>query len=159
MVTIEGVIHHLDPTLDILELARPYIANAIRKELNPFKLARKMLNGLYELGVYMEDFPLDLKNAIRRINNGKVMVDLTHKGIDPVVHTINRVMRQLIMALIFSGLTIGAILFIRFDVGPHWWGVSTFGLLSIGLALFVGNRILRDLRKGDHDDWKGWDEE
>jgi ubiquinone biosynthesis protein len=159
MVTIEGVIHHLDPKLDILELARPYIARAMRKELNPFKLARKMLNGLYDLGVYMEDFPLDLKNAIRRINNGKIMVDLTHKGIDPVVHTINRVTRQLIMSLIFSGLTTGAILFIRFDVGPHWWGTSSFGLISIVLALYVGNRILRDVRKGDHDDWKGWDEE
>jgi predicted unusual protein kinase regulating ubiquinone biosynthesis (AarF/ABC1/UbiB family) len=38
MVTIEGVIHHLDPQLDLMALARPYIAQSIKKELNPISL-------------------------------------------------------------------------------------------------------------------------
>lgn len=159
MVTIEGVIHHLDPDLDLLELSRPYLVKAIRKKFSPFSLGKKMLNGLFEFGAYMEDFPLDLKNAIRKINNGKVMVDLTHKGIDPMVHTIQRVAKQIIMALIFSGLTVGSTLFIIYDVAPHWHNVPTFGIIGFILAAYIGLKILRDLWKGDHDDWKGWKED
>ena len=60
----------------------------------------------------MEDFPTDLKNAIRKINSGKIQVDLTHKGIDPMVHSLLRITKQLISALIIAALVIGASLFI-----------------------------------------------
>lgn len=157
MVTIEGVIHHLDPKLDLLELARPFMVKAIKKSFNPFTLAKKIFNGLYEFGAYMEEFPGDLKNAIRKINNGKVMVDLTHKGIDPMVHTINRVSRQIVLALLFAGLATGAILFIINKVGPFWWGTSVYGILGLAWAGYLGLKIMKDIRKGDHDDWKGWE--
>jgi ubiquinone biosynthesis protein len=157
MVTIEGVIHHLDPSLDVMALARPYLVKAISRDLNPLKLIQKMLSGLYDFGFYMEEFPVDLKNAIRKINHGKVMVDLTHQGIDPMVHTINRVNKQLIMALIFTALTIGSVLFIIHDVRPHWGEVSFFGIVGLLLSVYLGIRMLSDVRKGDHDDWKGWD--
>lgn len=157
MVTIEGVIHHLDPKLDILELARPYLVRAIKKKFNPLTLGKKMLSGLFEFGAYMEDFPLDLKNAIRKINSGNIKVDLTHKGIDPMVHTINRVAKQILTALIVAGLFVGSALFIINKVEPIWKGYSAFGIIAIVLAVFLGYRMVRDLLKGDHDDWKGWD--
>lgn len=159
MMTIEGVIHHLDPNLDVLELAKPYLIKSFKKEFDPMKWGRKMLTGLYELGAYMEEFPGDLKNAIRKINNGQVKVDLTHKGIDPMVHTINRVMRQIVLALIFAGLTVGSTLFIINDVRPHWGSVSAFGVIGVISAAYIGYKIITDLRKGDHDDWRGWDDE
>ncbi|NBS67712.1 hypothetical protein EBT31_02210 [bacterium] len=49
-----------------------------------------------------EEFPRDLKNAMRKINAGEIKVDLRHKGIDPLVHTINRVTKQLVSAVIVA---------------------------------------------------------
>jgi ubiquinone biosynthesis protein len=159
MVTIEGVIHHLDPKLDILELARPYLVESIKKTFNPLKLGKKILNGIYEFGAYMEEFPQDLKNAIRKINNGKIMVDLTHKGIDPMVHTINRVSKQIITGLIVAGLVIGSIQLIIHNVAPFWDGISVLGIIGLILASILTYGMLKDLRKGDHDNWKGWEED
>jgi ubiquinone biosynthesis protein len=156
LVTIEGVIHYLDPDLDLLELAKPYLTRAIRKEFNLFRLGKKMLIGLYDLGSYLEEFPLDLKNAIRKINSGNVQVDLTHRGIDPMVHTINRVTKQVVMSLTFLGLSIGSSLFIIYDIGPHWGNISFFGLLGLFFAGYFALKIWRDLKKGDHDEWGGW---
>jgi len=158
MVTIEGVIHHLDPKLDLLELARPYLVKAIKRKFNPLKLGRKILNGLFEFGSYMEEFPLDLKNAIRKINSGNIKVDLTHKGIDPMVHTIHRVTKQIVLALIIAGLSVGSSLLIIHEIGPFWKGVSSWGIVGFIFVGYLGLKILRDLKKGDHDDWKGWDD-
>lgn len=159
LVTIEGVIHHVDPELDLLELSRPFLIEAIAKKLDPFKLGQRILNGMYEFAAYMEEFPLDLKNAIRKINSGKIKADLTHKGIDPLVHTLNRITKQVLTTLIIAALLVGSAQFIVNKVQPFWFGYSRYGVIGIFIALFLLYGMLKDLRKGDHDDWKGWDKD
>ena len=158
MVTIEGVIHHLDPNLDLLELARPYLVKSISRKLDPIKMIKKVLSGLYDFGAYMEDFPQDFKNAIKKINSGKINVDLTHHGVDPMVHTMNRVTRQLVTSLVISSLIIGSTLLFINSVKPLWGQTSVYGIIGIVVALYLALRMRRDFRKGDHDDWSGWDE-
>ncbi len=158
MVTIEGVIHHLDPSLDLLDLARPYLVKSIRRKLDPIKMIKKVLSGIYDFGAYMEDFPQDFKNAIKKINSGKINVDLTHHGVDPMVHTINRVTRQLVMSLLICALIIGSTLLMINNVKPLWGQTSVYGIIGVIAAVYLALRMRRDLRKGDHDDWSGWDE-
>lgn len=156
MVTVEGVIHKLNPDLDLMELAKPYMKRVLRKKLNPLNWGKKVVNTLYEFGTQLEDFPRDLKNAIRKINTGKIEVNLNHKGIDPMVHTINRVTKQVVTAVLIAGFMVGSVLLIINDVDPLWKGYSIFGLIGLGLALILAYGMLRDIRKGDHDDWEGW---
>jgi ubiquinone biosynthesis protein len=158
MVTVEGVIHKLDPDLDLLVLARPFMRKIVAKKLNPLKWGEKIFNTLYEFGAHMEDFPRDLKNAVRRINTGQISVNLNHQGIDPVVHTINRVTKQIVAAVLVAGLLVGAVMLIINDVGPKWQGYSAFGVIGVILALIVVAGMIRDIWKGDFDDWKGWGE-
>ncbi|MCC7301565.1 MAG: AarF/ABC1/UbiB kinase family protein [Bacteroidia bacterium] len=158
MVTIEGVIHKLDPDLDLIDLARPYLIKTVAKQYNPFKFAKRVFNSVYEMGMYMEDFPRDLKNAIRKINTGEIKVDLRHKGIDPLVHTINRVTRQIITSIIGAALIIGGTLMLIYKVPPLWDDTSFPGICSFVIAAILVVGMLRDLRKGDHDEWPGWDE-
>ena len=110
-----------------------------------------MLNSLYELSNYMEEFPGDLKNAIRKINSGQVKVDLTHKGIDPMVHTLQRITKQLVSAFIAIALLIGSTLFILNDVKPLWRDTSIFGIIGIIIALILAFGMLNNFKKGDYD--------
>lgn len=156
MVTVEGVIRTLDPDLDMMEVARPFMRRIVAKKLNPIMWGKKILNTIYEFGMNMEDFPRDLKNAIRRINSGQVNVNLNHKGIDPMVHTVNRITKQIVSAVLITGLLVGSVMMITNNVGPFWRGYSVFGVIGISLAVLLVLGMLRDIWKGDHDDWKGW---
>lgn len=158
MVTIEGLIRNLDPQIDMLAIAQPYLLSAIAKKLNPFKLGMKVLNGLYEIANYMEEFPNDLKNAIRKINTGKINVNLNHQGIDPLVHTLNRTTKQIASALVIAALLVGSALFIINKVGPFWFGYSRYGIIGIIFAAILGYGMVRNISRGDHDDWSGWKE-
>ncbi|MDH3796155.1 MAG: hypothetical protein OER83_04720, partial [Flavobacteriaceae bacterium] len=84
-------------------------------------------------------------------NSGEVKVDLTHKGIDPMVHTIQRVTKQLVTAFIMVALIIGGSLFVISDVKPIWNGISVFGLLCLIVTVILGYGMLRNIRKGDYD--------
>ncbi|KAA3621050.1 MAG: AarF/ABC1/UbiB kinase family protein [Flavobacterium sp.] len=151
LVTLEGVVQKLDPELDQFEIARPYLTRAVSKNFDPLMMGERLINSIYELSKYMEEFPRDLKNVIRKINSGQIKVDLTHRGIDPMVHTINRVTKQLVSAFIIVALIIGAALFISAEVKPIWTNTSIFGIICIVLAVIVGMGMLRDISKGDYD--------
>lgn len=158
MVTIEGVIRNLDPELDLTKMVRPFLVRTVARHYDPIQFGKRVLNSVYEMGMYMEDFPRDLKNAIRKINTGEIKVDLRHKGIDPLVHTINRVTRQLISAVILSGLLIGSSLLLVNKVHPLWGDTSALGIIGLIIGGIVLLGMMKDLRQGDHDAWSGWDD-
>jgi ubiquinone biosynthesis protein len=158
MVSIEGVIKKLDPDLDMANLVKPFLMRTIAKKYNPLQFTKRIFNSVYELGMYMEEFPRDLKNIIRKINKGEIKVDLHHKGIDPLIHTINRISRQVISAVIMSSLIISSSLLIIFNVPPYWGKTSMEGILGFVIAGILAWGMIKDLRKGDHDGWDGWDE-
>ncbi|NNC50555.1 MAG: hypothetical protein HKO01_08490 [Flaviramulus sp.] len=151
LVTIEGVLDKLNPNLEQFDMVRPYLIKSVTKNYNPLKMGEKVLNSMYELSNYMEDFPGDLKNAIRKINSGQVKVDLTHKGIDPMVHTLQRITKQLVSAFIAVALVVGSSLFIINDVMPLWKGTSVFGIIGIVLAGILTFGMLMNIKKGDYD--------
>ncbi len=112
---------------------------------------KQMLGSIHEMGMYMEEFPRDLKSAIRKINTGEIKVDLRHKGIDPLVHTINRVSKQIISAVIVSSLIIGSSLLVSAGIQPLWGKTSAPGIIGFTIAGIIVLGMLKDLRKGDHD--------
>ncbi len=158
MVIIEGVLMQLDPELDLAKLVRPYLLRAIARQYDPIQFTKRILNSVYEMGMYMEEFPRDLKNAIRRINDGEIKVDLRHKGIDPLVHTINRISRQVIYAVLIAAFIIGSTQMIISKVQPLWGTTSALGIIGLLIAGIMAYKMMRDLKKGDHDEWSGWDE-
>lgn len=153
LVTLEGVLEKLDPELNQFEMVRPYLSKSITRNYNPVLMGRKVINSVVELVDYMEDFPRDLKNAIRKINRGKVEVDLTHKGVDPIIHTLRRLTTQLVSAFIMVALIIGSSLFIISNIPPLWKELSVVGIVGFALTLIIGIGMLRDIRKKENLKW------
>lgn len=151
LVTLEGVISKLDPTLEQFDIVKPYLRANVTRKFNPIKMGEKVVNSVIELTDYMEEFPSDLKNAIRKINTGQVKVHLTHKGMDPMVHTLQRITKQLIAAFIMVALIVGASLFIIFKIDPLWKGISVIGMTSFIIAVIIGFGMLKNIKKGDYD--------
>jgi len=158
LVSVEGVIRQLDPELDLEKMMRPYLVKTIWKHYDPMKFVTSIANSVYDMGIYMEEFPRDLKTAIRKINTGEMKVDLRHQGIDPLVHTINRVTKQIVTGILIAGIIVGSAQLTIHNVKPLWGETSVFGIIGfiIGGLLCMG--LVKDLRKGDHDEWKGWKE-
>ena len=154
LVTIEGVLEKLDPELEQFDIVRPYLYKSVAKRYDPVKMAKNVLNSLYEVNKYMEEFPNDLKNAIAKINSGQIQVDISHKGIDPMVHSIQRVTKQLVTTFIIVALIIGSSLFIITNVGPLWGGISAVGIMGFVLVCILAFGLLWNLGKGDYDDRK-----
>ncbi len=156
LVSVEGVIRQLDPELDLEKMMRPYLVKTIWKHYDPMKFVTSLANSVYDMGIYMEELPRDIKTAIRKINTGEMKVDLRHQGIDPLVHTINRVTKQIVTGILIAGIIVGSAQLTIHDVKPLWGETSGFGIIGFILAGILGYGMIKDLRKGDHDEWSGW---
>lgn len=153
LVTLEGVIQKLDPELNQFEIAHPFLVKNLSRSFNLVRIGEKMVNSLYEMSNYMEYFPRDLKNAVRKINSGHIKVDLTHKGVDHLVHTFQRITRQLVAAFIMAALIVASSLFIIIDVNPLWRGISVYGIVGLIVVFIVGFGLVWDIMKKDYDNW------
>jgi ubiquinone biosynthesis protein len=153
LVTLEGVLEKLDPKLDQFEMVKPYLSKSITRNFSPVAMGKKVFNSIYELTDYMEEFPRDLKNAIRKINKGEIKVDLTHKGVDPLIHTFKRLTTHLVSAFIMVALIIGSSLFIISKIPPLWNNVSVIGILGLVITVILGLGMLRDIKKKDYYNW------
>lgn len=149
LVAVESVIHGLDPDLDLTRKAKPYFIRTLAKKYDPIKFGRGLLNSVYEMGIYMEEFPRDFKNAIRKINTGEIKVDLHHKGVDPLVHSINRASKQLISAMIIAALIVGSALLMVSEDEGQWGTISNMGVIGLVIAGILVLGLMNDLRKGD----------
>ncbi len=149
LVAVESVIHGLDPDLDLTRKAKPYFIRTLAKKYDPIKFGRGLLNSVYEMGIYMEEFPRDFKNAIRKINTGEIKVDLHHKGVDPLVHSINRASKQLISAMIIAALIVGSALLMVSEDEGQWGTISNMGVVGLVIAGILVLGLMNDLRKGD----------
>ena len=73
-----------------------------------------------------------------------------------MVHTMNRITKQIVSAVLVAGFMIGAVMLITKEIGPKWSGYSAFGSVGLIIAGIIILGMLRNIWKGDHDDWKGW---
>ncbi len=156
MVTAEGVIRQLNPDIDLEKMLKPFLIKLAAKKYNPLQFVKRIFNSFYEMGMYLEDFPRDLKNAMRKINTGEIKVDLRHQGIDPLVHTMNRITKQIISAVVMAALIMGSTQMIVHNIHPLWGQTSSWGVIGFIVTGLIALSVLRDLRKGDHDNWAGW---
>jgi ubiquinone biosynthesis protein len=147
LLTAEGVIRNLDPQLRLDKLARRYIVEAVARHYNPAQFTKRILTSVYEMGMYMEEFPRDLKTAIRKINSGEVKVELTHKGVDLLSGTIRRTSRQLVLAMVFAAIVLASTLMLIFKIGPLWSSYSVFGILGFTFSFVVAFKMRSEFKR------------
>lgn len=148
---VEGLVRTLDPDIVLMDQVRPIIDKKIMQELNPISTGRKLLTSLYDLAAYMEDFPSDLRQTMRLIRSGKMIVDIEHRGMEPFVHTLEKVSHQMMATILVSAMLLASIIFVFTDVGPKWNNFSLYAMIGFALSTLVGSLLMLRVRKAQKE--------
>lgn len=142
MFSLEGLIRDLDHEVVLMNEIKPIIKKRILEDRNPVTSGEKIINSMYDLGNYLEEFPSDLRQTMKLIRKGKLRVNLKHEGIDPTVKTLNRLGRQLIIVILVSSIILGSSVFVLADSNPKIIGIPVYALLGYLLAIILGVFLL-----------------
>jgi len=139
LLTLEGTIEQLDPTLSLVEMAKPFGERLLRERFRPDHLKDRMVDQWLDWYGLWRDLPEQLKQLRAIVKKGKIRLDISLPDIDLVLKKLDRISNQLSFAIIllaFSIIMVGLI------VGAALTGETTIlwrlPVIEIGSFVAVG---------------------
>ncbi|OLN24767.1 Ubiquinone biosynthesis monooxygenase UbiB [Desulfovibrio sp. DV] len=139
-VVLEGASRSLTPGFSLLEVIAPYAGKIIARRLSPGALFTRLRRNWRDWNGLLESFPRDAAEILRRAREGRLDVQLSHRGLDA---TVNR----LVYGIVTAALFLGSCQILANRVPPLIFDISLFGALGCAGAILLGLRLLRAIRR------------
>jgi ubiquinone biosynthesis protein len=142
MTTAEGVGVMLDPQLDMVAIATPYVRKLKMERFAP----RRLLGELYESGNELlqlaREVPGGLRELLRLAKRGNLRMGVEHRGFEKMLETYEHVANRVAFAIIVAALIVGSSLIVVSEIPPKWGGVPLVGVIGFITAGIMGLVLL-----------------
>ena len=146
LITLEGVAKRLDGQTELLERAKPIVADAFKERSSPEHILRKGRMHLQTLLQAADELPQNLFRLSRRLQKGQIGITLDFKRFDQISHQIDRAANRLTMGIVTAALIIGSSIVMSIETGPKFIGFIGY-LLAFANSLWI---IWSIWRSGKH---------
>ncbi len=106
LVTLEGVVEHVDPTFRIMDVAESFGRRMVREQMDPRNLVKEALGTGADAAEFLIDFPRQLRLLLRDARAGKTRVQLRTPELDNVLHKLDRVTNRITLSVMILSLSI-----------------------------------------------------
>lgn len=136
LLTLEGTIAQLDPDLSLVEVAKPFGEQLIRKRYRPKRLAGEVVGQITDYMKLFADVPGHVKKLSAVIKKDRIRLDITLPDMEQFLKRMDRIGNQLSFAIVllaFSIIMVGLI------IGSALAGESTvlWSIPAIEIGSFV----------------------
>lgn len=140
--TVEGVGLQLDPDLELIVLARPFMQKLKIGRLRPRRLAEEMGETGSEYLSLIRELPEELRTILRQLREGRMKLEFEHRGLQTLGNCLDRVSNRVSFAIVLAAQIIGSSLIILSDIPPKWNGIPLVGLAGFLVAGIMGFWLL-----------------
>lgn len=144
LLTMEGVIEKLDPTLSIIDMAEPFGRKLIKDRFSTRNLRKKLLGGAAGLAEALLDLPDQARQISSLISKGKLKVEISVPEMEALMRKLDQISNRLsfsIVLLAFSiimvGLIIGSSLNQQSSVLWHFPVIGTGFIVALLMVLWL----------------------
>jgi ubiquinone biosynthesis protein len=142
LTTVEGVGLMLDPDLELIYLARPFMRKIKVGRVKPRRLADEVGEiGTQYLSLF-RDLPGEARSILEQLRRGKMKLKLEHRGLRPMEQSLDRVSNRVSFAIVLAAQLIGSALIVLSDIPPRWHGIPVIGLAGFLVAGIMGFWLL-----------------
>lgn len=154
LITLEGTLHQLAPNFSLIEVMQPFFRRMWVRRMSPTRIAKRMQRIYFELESLLETLPGQVSNVMQLVQEGKLDVHLSHRGLSPSVN-------RLVLGMLVSSLFLGSSVLLASQVPPllflekGWMGIeklSLFGLFGYAASTLIGLRLMRAINRSGHLD-------
>ncbi|MGV7118525.1 AarF/ABC1/UbiB kinase family protein [Paenibacillus sp. KACC 21273] len=136
LITLEGVIERLDPSLSILSMAEPFGRKLLRDKYAPNKVRQRITDGALHAVEMLTDLPRQASELSRMIRTGKMRIEVSVPEVKDMMQKMDQISNRLafsIVLLAFSIIMVGLIVGSSLrDQTPILWG---FPVVEIGFVI------------------------
>ncbi|ALA44325.1 ABC transporter [Paenibacillus peoriae] len=113
LLTLEGVVEHLDPDLSIIALAEPFGNKLLKERFSGRRIRGKLLGGATELVETLMELPGQARHLASIISKGKLKLEVTVPELEMLLRRLDQISNRLsfsIVLLAFSIIMVGLII-------------------------------------------------
>ncbi|WP_423406978.1 ABC1 kinase family protein [Heyndrickxia sp. MSNUG] len=115
LVTIEGIISEMDPSLDMIALAKPYGEQLMRERYDPVKMGKRLWNKADDFTDTLTNIPKKMEDVLDQTSKGDLKFEISLSEINRILHKFDRISNQvsfsltlLAFSIVVLGLIVGA---------------------------------------------------
>jgi len=142
MTTVEGVGLMLDPKLELIELASPFMKKIKLGRIKPRRLAEEFGTSGRQYLTLIRDLPEEARSILSQLRKGKMKLELEHRGLRPMERSLDRVSNRIAFAIVLAAQIIGSSLIILSNIPPRWHSIPVIGLAGFLVAAVMGFWLL-----------------
>ena len=115
LITLEGIIKDIDPSLNLLELAKPYGQQLLMERYNPVKFGKRLLKDAEDMTESFTKIPGQLEEVLQKTSEGDLKVKISVHELEDIFAKIDRLSNKfsfsltlLAFSIVILGLIVGA---------------------------------------------------
>lgn len=145
--SLEGTVAKLDPELSMMEVARPFAKEYLRKKVNWRTLFDDSLIAGWQSSTALAHLPRQVSTLLEAINEGAAGINLHYSGQEQLLLRLERMVNRLMTVIILAAIILGSSLLVA-GSNSHplifKLGVGGFCLsLAVIITLLIGTGIHR----------------
>lgn len=143
IMTIEGVGKEIDPELDVLAVAKPYLAKMLLQRYHPTRVARELWRDVGRLSNVARELPAQLTHIIEDLQRGDLRIQTVDRQRARATERLGRRLRSTLLCVGAAGSGIALLV-----AGRH---PSLATGLLIGAAVWLVGHLMADWRHQQKD--------
>lgn len=132
----DAVGRRLDPELDLVGAAEPYIKQILTRRYNPERLTGLAADAALAYADFARILPHELKGFATRLRTGRQALIVKHDELDTMRSEMERSASRITLGLVLGAIVLASAMLLSAGVGPTIWGASALGLVGLAGAGF-----------------------
>jgi len=142
ITTVEGVGLLLDPNLELIKLAEPFMRKVKADRIRLNRIAEEAGFTTSEYLDLIRDLPDELRSILSQLRQGRMKLEFEHRGLSELRAVLDQVSNKISFAIVLASLVIGSSLIVLSGIPPKWHDIPVIGLIGFLLAGVMGFWLL-----------------
>jgi ubiquinone biosynthesis protein len=151
LANMEGLCQSLSSEFNYTETAKPFVESMVAERVAPKRLIAKFMENISEINDSVTVLPRKVNQVLNKLQQGKLVIDLEHKGLNKVISELDTMTNRTATSLIVSAIIVGSSVIMLTGKGPLLFDFPVVGILGYLAAGFIGFfLVLSILRSGKY---------
>ena len=140
--TVEGLGLMLDPKLELITLAKPFMRRIRLARMQPGRIVEEISQTGSSYLHLLRELPEEIRSILYQLRSGRMRIEFEHRGVKSLGAALDRVSNRISFAIVLAALIVGSSLIVLSDIPPRWHNSPVIGLLGFLVAGIMGFGLL-----------------
>tara|TARA_B100000497_G_scaffold83915_1_gene93532 strand:+ start:4009 stop:5703 length:1695 start_codon:yes stop_codon:yes gene_type:complete len=143
---LEGIGKQIHPEFNINQFVQPYGFKLLKEEYSMTNLAKEGLTRFDEISALLNSIPVEVRSILKKTRQGKLSVQIEHKGYNPLLRKMDRIVNRFILTFIIFTLVLGSSILATIPMSENYMagaiGLPIISVIGYAFSLFLGTILL-----------------